>query len=86
MEIGVAVVLVLAALAAAVLQPMLVRGARSAGVAARQRTIARTGKDPADNPVNNSVNRWAEGHPVAAQVAPVAFVSLVLVAVLWWDA
>lgn len=85
-EVGIAAVLVLVALAVLALTPVARIGARAAGIAARERTIARTGKDPADNPVNNAVNAWGDRHPVAAKVAPVAFVVLVAVVVLWLDA
>lgn len=85
-EVGIAAVLVLVALAFLALMPVARTGARAAGVAARERTIARTGKDPADNLVNNAVNGWGERHPVAAKVAPVVFMALVVVAVFWLDA
>lgn len=50
------------------LRILFLRGALKVGQDARARTVARTGKDPADNRVNHSINRWAGEHPVGVKV------------------
>ncbi|MGN6578121.1 MAG: hypothetical protein ACTHKG_20810 [Nocardioides sp.] len=85
MTLTIVVVLVILAIAAVVMRSVGTRRARDAGAAARRERIAQTGEDPADNPVNNAVNRWGSRHPVAAKVAPVALVVVLGIVFLVWD-
>lgn len=43
-------------------------GSLAGGITMRRRQVARTGNDPADNPVNNGFNAWAGRHPLLAGV------------------
>jgi hypothetical protein len=79
------VVLVVLAVAAVALRVVGRERARDAGAAARRRRIEETGDDPADNPVNDAVNRWSERHPTAAKVVPAALVVLLGTVFLVWD-
>jgi hypothetical protein len=54
-----------------------------AGRQARLRTIERTGKDPADNWFNNSINDSAARHPVGKVVVYVALVAFCVLLGLW---
>jgi hypothetical protein len=64
MEVGTVLLVVLGAAALAGIRLAVGLRARGAGRQARLRTIERTGKDPADNWFNNSINDWAARHPV----------------------
>jgi hypothetical protein len=82
-EVTIAVLAVAGLTALTLLRLAMRKGALAAGQAARERRIARTGKDPADNPVTNGVNRWAERNPVGAKIVTAALVLAGVVIGMW---
>jgi hypothetical protein len=83
MEVGTVLLVVLGAAALAGIRLAVGLRARGAGRQARLRTIERTGKDPADNWFNNSINDWAARHPVGKVVVYVALVAFCVLLGLW---
>jgi hypothetical protein len=83
MEVGTVLLVVLGAAALAGIRLAVGLRAREAGRQARLRTIERTGKDPADNWFNNSINDSAARHPVGKVVVYVALVAFCVLLGLW---
>jgi hypothetical protein len=78
-EVGIGILVGVLCVGLVVLRFVARRVAFNAGSAARERTIARTGKDPADN----GFNRWAQRSPVGVKVLTVVFLLLGVLFGLW---